>query len=1119
MMRNLLNSLILVLVIAGVFASAVPSYADVDDYKINREYLTVKANGTTINLAMGGILADTENVYLNGVPLSKSKYEYTIDYATSVLTFSKKLEKGDFVSVDYYYKPGVAKSAAVTSATLPFLDFSGGNNSLSMALGFNTTDAMTGDMTYGTNIKSSLGGILSFNSYYYNNTLNNTDAQRSGDFNVHNLTLNLGKSGSITAGYQEIDSTFAGDAYLAANSGIDGSLLGQMLAEKGLKRNNLGLNYSFNNLGSLSMAYSSVKDANDKVESTAIGFNNDRMQFSYSKNSYGGAFARYDSLREADKGAMKAEAGLDRTAMAFNYKFVNFADLAYADNKISNNGKDISNRTLSLAGAKFQLDYLSRSIDEGFGRYGSLREGDKGQYSLEDGMKRTGLSLKYNTSTAEAPLWQTFYMSKLRQNGASLDTSMVNLAYKNLEMGYASVSSKGDFNRMYALDANEKNRLTGYVKKMFDYNTDMNSVSDQDRASWNNMSGLDRSLIYSKYVLSPDSALTFAKSTIRDKSAGNAGLDMINLGYNNKTYKLWYRKDDIDSEFRRLYALTPQEIGGYNNQYGMRRSVYGLETTTKLGYFRYSDDSIYDSVTGSGYKRNYFNYASPKVSFARRYMDFDDAFTRVLDLYDADRANQQANKGFKRTEYDLNLKMGKTNQTLDVNAYLVDAKKAVTDQDIGKLLYDVTYKPNDKFNAYWFSNDYTESAGGVNFVDNKTKIARMNKILDLGKFKNISFYSQYYTNSYLDGNRRPIDQEILDVSLKSDQSQKFVLNLDYQSNDFDHGASAFTKYDLYAHQKITDKIALTFGYGVTDYNTIQDENRLKYGVIYSVNDNFAVNYSVDQKLGGDGNDTDVQYLTVTGKLPRLFSDKFVKDMAVNYKYDTKKVKLINDKYDAGYSFTADLLNGKFLMERSNILEANHKSYYIENEKLSYVNEKVFGTPISVKYEDNTTTQTNGVRGDTDRLNMSYALNDKLSALYNKVDGNWTDQKSFIPVKTKEFGLTHKLNAYNDLTLKYTFNNLNNANQLTKSEEVLKFGLSGTRKDREGKWTIEGGITTDRRNMDEDEVDFSYNVSYERKISSDGFLGISASKATALVNGVQQTNLQPENVMLNFRTSF
>ncbi len=1120
MIRSLLNSIIKVIVIAGVLAaSATVLFADVDDFKINREYLTVKANGTTITLAMGGIVADTENVYLNGVPLNKSKYEYTIDYATSVITFSQRLEKGDFVSVDYYYKPGVAKTATTTSAVLPFLNFAGGSNSLSMSLGYNTTDAMTGDMTYGTNLKSTLAGFLSFNSFYYKNTLDNTDAKRSGEFNVHDITLNLGANGSITAGYQDIDATFAGDAYLAANSGIDGGLLGQMLAEKGLKRNNLGLSYNFAKLGSLTMAYNTVKDSNDKIENTSFGFNNDRLQMSYTKSSFGGNFSRYDSLREQDKALMKAEAGLERTAMSLKYRFAGFADLAYADNTISNNDKDISSRTLSLTGAKFQVDYLDRSIEAGFGRYGSLREGDKGQYSLEDGMRRTGLNLRYNTSTAEAPLWQTYYMSRLRQDGARLDTDIVNLAYKNLELGYASMSSTGGFNRMYALDANEKNRLTGFVKKVFDLNADTNNVNDQERASWNNMSGLDRSLIYSKYTLSPESAFTFAKSRITDKTASDAGLDMLNLAYNNKAYKLWFRKDDIDQGFRRTGSLTPQEFGSYNNQYGMSRSVYGLETTTKLGYFRYSDDNIYDSVTDSNYKRSYFNYASPKMSFARRVINYDDAFTRVFDLYDADRASQAANKGFDRTEYDFNIKMGKTNQTLDVNAYLVDAKKAVTEQTVGKLMYDVTYKPNDRFNAYWFSNDYTEGTKGVNYVDNRTKIARINKVLDMGKVKNINLYSQYYLNTYLDGNLRDIDQEVIDVSLKSDQSQKFILNLDYQSNDFDHGASMFRKYDLYANQKITDKIALTFGYGLTNYNTIQDENRLKYGVIYSVNDNFAVNYSVDQKLGGDGNDTDVQYLTVTGKMPKLISDKFVKDLSVNYKYDTKKVKLINDKYDAGYSFAADVLNGKFVMERSNILEANHKSYFIENEKLAYTNERIFGTPLSVSYEDNTTTQTNGVRGDTDRLNLSYSINDKMSALYNKKDGNWNDRKAYIPVRTKEFGLTHKLNAYNDLTLKYTFNNLNNANQLTKSEEIIKFGLTGSRKDHEGKWTIEGGFVIDRKNLEEDEVDFSYNVSYERRISADGFLGISASKATSLVNGVKQTNLQPENVMVNFRTSF
>lgn len=1100
---------ILVFIMIGSFVTS--ALAD-DDFKMNRESFTIKSKGNLLNLTYGGIIEDSENVFVNGKALDKLKYEYSIDYGAATLIVNNKLSVGDYVSVDYFYKPNVAKVAATKSSALPTFSFTGNDSSMNFALAYDSVDAMTGDVTYGTSLKSNLGKQLSFNSYYYRNESGEANsAGNSGGFNMHDMQYNLGK-GNITYSYQDISSSFDGFNYMKTSSGMDYALLSQLEKEKGLKRNTLGFNYDLGASGKFNLAYNTVSDSADDIKNTALSYVTGNMELNYNTSSIGNNFSRFNDIRESDRAVMAKEKGIDRTSLGLKYNIAGVGIANFYQSNIANGDKNIDYSTLNFTGSKFELSYLSREIDNGFSRYSDLRDADKDQWAQENGISRTNYQFKYNIATAENPIWQTYYNARLKDSTSSLSADLIDLSYKNIQFGYASIDTDKSFSRMAALDTNERNKFSAIANKMFNYNADANAVNDKDRASWVYQAGIDRTMIYSKYAISPDKTFLFTKNALDD---GSGSLDMTNINYSDKQYKLWYNNQNIDRTFTKLASLTPTEIANFNNQYGMNRDKYGFETTTKLGYFKYSNDNIFDSVTKSSYLRNNFTYATNKIVFVRKFTDYDDTFTRIYDISDSDRASQAANKGYDRAEYNLNLKMGKTNQRLDLDIYSVDANKETTNDDIGQRLYQLTYVPDAKFNAYIYSDSYEQKNPNLTYIDNAKSIAKMTKILDFGKIKNVNIFSQYYTNSFLDGSLKKTDQKVIDLNIKSDQAQKFIVNLDYKSEDYDNG-NIHKKYDLYANQKISDRFALTFGYGMTDSNLIDNESRLKYGVVYSVNDTFKLNYLIDNKLGGSEGDRINQSVSISGAVPKILPESIVSGITVDAKYDTKKVNEARDAYNSTYKLAGNLLKGAFLLEKSDILETTKKQWFVETDKLSYSNNNLFGTPLSINLEDKTTTQASGVKGDTKRYNFAYALSDKFSALYNAVNGNWKDN-SYIAIETKEFGLTQKLNSLSNLTVKYTFNN--NTNNFTQSEELVSLGYTAERGDKKGRWSVSAGVTTSRKNTGADTSDFTYNVSYEHRIASDSYLSLSAIKTTTIEGTTTDNTVDPETLLVNFRTEF
>ncbi|MBQ0105305.1 MAG: hypothetical protein KBT47_04620 [Armatimonadetes bacterium] len=1174
-----------VVVLAITACSVMPVFAD-EDFRNIKETYEVKAIGSLFNLGNGGILADSEFVYLNGERLDKSKSEYSIDYGAAVLIINRLMNLGDRVDVDYCYVPGTAKTAPTTAgaSVMPKFQYTSGNTITDMTMMYNAIDATTGNATYGTNFKTTFGSNFTIDSNFYKSIGDGGQ----GDFNLHNLSYkNNGLD--ISLGYQKSSEDFSGMNYVIGQ-GNDGGLAG----ERGLERVNFGLNYAFGENSALRLGYNTVGDGNDKIANTDLAYSNSKLNFTYSTQDIGLGFTRFNDIREADKGVLAAERGMSRENMALGYDFgVKGGKINYAFNSVSDGVGSIKNTSLNYSNSKLNLSYSTQNIDReftrfndireadkavlagergmdrtnfalaydfgikggkinfsqngidyndssiltkmfsydsakikynfynrktdsAFGNFNGLRDGDKGQIAQESGIERTTRELLFDIGKTDAVNWQTFKELSLEtENGKKLEARTYNVNYNNFEGQFFTLKNDSDFDRMNALNGDERNMFSGFARKLFSYGQGAGNADDADRNSWYGQGGIDRKMSFLKYNINPESNVTYTDSRL---SMGNgAGLSSVRLNYAGK-YKgqntsFYYYKDSIDRDFSRLGNLTNIERANYNNMYGMNNLNYGLEGTFGFGYLKYTDNKIDDDVTGGKFNRRYMAYAVPKYTFAFTDTKIDDSFSRIWDISDGNRETYAGWKGFDRKEYVANMKFGSATKVFDVNSYIMIQDHEFLDNRYSQNSLTVNYVPDARFNASYYSNSYRHENENNYDIDNKETVLKMNKLLNIGKLTNNTFYAMYRTNSFLSGTE-PVNQKFVDLSYKTDGSAKFIMNLDYNIAEYSE-TDKRKGFDLYATQKITDKFGLTFGMGETTYLDADKEKRIKYGVTYSVNDSFSMAYNIDKIVKGNDHSRDNSSFVIQGKLPKLFGSDLISDLSANFKYDLNKASEVRQAYNDNYGFSANILKGAFSIERSSVLDAETKSWYNDTSKIAYKNDNLFGSNLSVEFVNQSTTNAaTKLAGDTSLYKFNYTLNNTLTAGYVLNKGAWNENR-LVPIRSEEFSLTKKIMADKNLSLKYT----QNRNSLTNMDEriwALSFDNGGTK--QKGKFNVYAGLVSSYKINSGRQTTFTYTLEYEYMLSKENFLSVLASKTT----DVKQTNVEDyvtDTIGLDYRQNF
>lgn len=1084
----------------------VPGFSQ--DFKNLQEHFTVKAiGGSLFNLSNGGIVKDSEFVYVNGQRLDKSKSEYTIDYGAAVLIVNRSLALYDSVEVDYCYIPNTAKTAQTALSQMPKFQYTAGSGIMDMGLLYNAIDAITGNATYGGNFKTVFGNNFTVNSNFYKSVGDNAD----GDMNLHSLSYS-NKGLDISVGYQKSSDNFSGMNYVVGQ-GNDAGLMN----EKGLERMNFGLNYSFANQGLLKLAYNSVDDNSGDIRNSSLSYADKKFSFSYNTQDIGETFARFADIREADRNVLAAEKGVGRKDMSLAYDFGSKGGkVSYNSGEISYNDSSVVTKKLAYDNGKLKYNYYNRSVDSGFGIFSNLREGDREQMRLEAGSERTVNEFAYDLGKKDAAKIQSYKQISVKaEDGKKMQSDMFNVNYGNFEGQYFTLKSDSDFLKANALNAEDKNSFSGYARKFFDYNQGAGNADDIDRNSWTGQNGIDRKMSFFKYNFGQAGALTFAENRLSLDSG--AGLKSMRLNYNGTvkggSFRAYYSSDNIDRDFNRLYSLTNIEKVNYNNMFGMKNLSYGFEGQLQIGKLAYSENKIKDETSASSFMRRIMSYGSDKYSLSYVNTKTDDAFGRIYDISDSQRGVYAPWKGFDRKEYTANLKLGSSKQILDVNTYFMDQKHESLDNTYRQHSMTVNYVPDATFNMSYYNYNYKHQIDDITDFDNRESVLKMNKKLNIGKLSNNSLYAMYRT--VRTGNDiSPVNQKFVDFVYSTDPSAKFGVNFNYNIADYSE-TDRRKIYDISATQKITDKFGLTFGMGKTDFSDAEREDRMRYGLTYSVNDSFVFAYNYDKVVKGNENSKDNQSLSVVGKLPQFLNKNFINEMTVNYKFNLNEDNNVKQAYNDGFSLKANVLNGAFSMEKSSVLDAATKSWYNDTDIISYKNAGIFGSKLGIEFVNSKTTNAaTHLDGNTSGYKLSYNFTDKASVNYALNKGVW-NQNALVPVRSEEFSFSFKTAADRNYSLKYS----QNRNELTKMDEnIWAFAFGNGNAQKKGKFNIYAGIVNSYKINKGRQTTFTYNVEYEYMLTKDKFLSLLASKTT----DVKQTDAEDyvtDTFGLNYRCSF
>lgn len=352
----------------------------------------------SIPLRNGNLRKGSEVVELEGQTLRRGT-DYTIDYASGAVYLLTAYRPGQSLRVQYRYDPsGTAGTFGVggSPAVMGFgLNFMQGSEFL---LGMGLTERL-GD---GTLLTSNLYGLK-------------TNFQNSA-FNLNGLLL--------ISERKRTDSV---------------SLLGDGGAGR--------------------------KDV-DEGQSTAMVQNlqapvlGGQLEATY--QDIGSNFAGFQGFAQAgmDGGqveALQKEKGLKRSSFSLKDLGLGAFRFSSSQRTVGDDKGAINWRTYGLNAGALQLNWTGQRVDQGFNRFGDIREGDRDQLAKERGLDRQTLDGAYAVGTLSSKFSQ---LSVDAGDGALLSRSAFNFAVPWLKLDWSAQSVASEFTRFGDLREGDRDQLS-----------------------------------------------------------------------------------------------------------------------------------------------------------------------------------------------------------------------------------------------------------------------------------------------------------------------------------------------------------------------------------------------------------------------------------------------------------------------------------------------------------------------------------------------------------------------------------------------------------------------------------------------------------------------------------
>jgi hypothetical protein len=808
-------------------------------------------------------------------------------------------------------------------------------------------------------------------------------------------------------------------------------------------------------------------------------------------------FMRGNDLAEPERAQLASERGIKRDTMSITMRTSKTSSLAFNSSSIKDNTSDqtkgIDAKGFSFTTTGMTLSMNTRTIDKGFTRANDLAEADKAQIAAEVGTKRTATALSMRTGKKmdKSAAWSSFSESRLDVDNSHYARRNMDVTLGKLRVQAISQTMDRDFNRIAALNWNDRVEMAVAAKKQFDVNASAGQVVQDDINRTYNETGINRS----NYAFQFDDkgyAITAAMSNVKTTDAGQGAVQRTAFTINTPKYNMYYKRHEIDAKFSRLSSLQPIELSNYGNEYGMARTEYGGATKLLGGNVNYMQADIKDSTKAASITRSSFDYNGKLLKVKANFLNVPMAFTRIGDL-----SNPQADKDFLNSEYGFSRKdywaNFQANASLNVDAYVYDSTSVDKRQDKNQRRFSVNYSPRVGPRLTGFSDTYnftSKDTGNLYKYEHRV-VTFDHNIKQLGA---LAVSASRDTTTVASNHDSPTETTIDRLHL--DRNFGKYTKLAYDSTDIQNNKGGYDKTKKYTLESpISRDLAITGNFTTRDLpDDNYDEENYVLGLRYALNSKLSVTFASvvnSSKIGGVNRSTQI---TASGLLAKRFGP--LSDITVNSSVNTTETRQRETSRNNVTNLSAGFLGGTIQVESSEAMNPQ-TGIYSPVRRMSFSSAADPKRPYQINYQSNEFKDSTGRMIKQNTADATYRINARSSLTLNTYKG--TKQANtpnnalvILPISGNRYTYSNVLSSKQSLYGDYSIDQDENSRRRARTIGLgTKGDLSSTMKyDAYAGWARlnENGQSNDEG---------IYRLSVDCRINSDHFMVFTAQKKSNL----------------------
>lgn len=821
-------------------------------------------------LKNGAVKRGSEQVDVNGRVLRRG-VDYTMDYEAGVVYLMSQIRKGQVLRVSYRFEEAKARqgtegaaSAASNMAGLKFDLLQ--NGSFSMLAGFGATERTaegsilrSNTIGFSNNFQLAGGALRGMHlSGDRRNSMSETilGSNREGA-NVGNensrLTLQQFSSnfagGTFEANYQDVSQNFSAFGQVRG-AGYEQSFVDQLAKEKGLRRTG----FAFNNvqLGSskFTASFRNVEEAGDSIDWRTYGFESGGLQVNWNSQRVGQGFTRFKDISEADREQLQREAGLARENFAANFA-ANSTKIGLNLNQVENaDGLGIYRRSITLESPTFKFNASDQEVQEGFDRFNSLFEAEKGQWGREVGMNRQNLALSTQFQNGLPNISYAFSSFKKEDQGfRSRDMGVTGNAWS---LTHSSRQTDVEFRGAAQMSDAEKDAHIKSIAAM--YAPQGINARPEDRGPFANP-GLDRT--FTKFQVAPKDRFDFSAERLNLATPDDqVRVDTVRFG--SKVFNLNYRHQKMGEEFgdlNQLMSFERQQLGPIS---GLERTDFGFGGVVG-GDKNFRFNQMRASSPKGDAMRQSVHFKDPRFEFAVNQRRVDETFDNVAQLVDPEKDLLHMLRGFSQQDAMLKAQIA---SNFKIDGTWFGAKNEETEETRVHRTAGMNWSPfaSTEFTLF---NEYLKNDTPEEVLFHRM-VSRFGVRQDLGRFGKVTFVQE---KTDFEGTKtEELDRVRNYLAYETKLDEKTSVKTEQTRTRFEDGT-----HEKISANSVSTEITKRIGISVTDVHVNRDgeerdERRRNYGFWYDLGNGLKIAYNYARQMIGTEQPGTLQTSLVTEKI-------------------------------------------------------------------------------------------------------------------------------------------------------------------------------------------------------------------------------------------------------------